>query len=293
MLKIKKQTWAAFALVALVSFAPVSSATAADAKAATTDTKTPQGQQVATRAYKSNGFVQYGTIVTLDEKDPTKVIAAPESQLTKMLGVAIAPSDSAITLTDNEATDKTFVATSGRYTVLVSNQGGSIKPGDYITVSSVTGVGTKTGTSQGLVLGTAATAFDGKSGSLTTTELKDSKGVTHKVSIGVIQADINIGQNPFLFRSTGGVPKTLNVVTSAITGKPVSAIRIYIGLAVLMMVLFTVGTMVYSGIRGAFAAIGRNPLARKSILRGMIQVITTALIIFTFGLLGVYLILKL
>jgi hypothetical protein len=46
-------------------------------------------------------------------------------------------------------------------------------------------------------------------------------------------------------------------------------------------------------VRSSMIALGRNPLSRKSILRGMFQVIITSIIIFICGLFGVYLLLKL
>jgi hypothetical protein len=48
----------------------------------------------------------------------------------------------------------------------------------------------------------------------------------------------------------------------------------------------------YGGIRNGLISIGRNPLSKKSIVRGMIQVILTALTIFLLGIFGVYLLLR-
>jgi len=253
----------------------------------------PQSQQVLTKTYATDAFVQRGTIVTLKEKDPSKVVPAKAETLNQMLGVVISANDSALTLEGENPTDKTYVATSGRYNVMVSNQGGEIAIGDYITVSALDGVGMKTGSIQGLVLGTAATAFNGKENTLATAELKDIDGKPQKVAVGIIQADINIGQNPFLSNATGGIPETVNLLAQAIAGTPVEPIRIYISVFILFAAMCVSASLLYSGIRGSFIAIGRNPLARKSVIRGLIQVIVTALIIFTFGLLGVYLMLTL
>jgi hypothetical protein len=53
------------------------------------------------------------------------------------------------------------------------------------------------------------------------------------------------------------------------------------------------GSLIYSGIRSGMIAIGRNPLSKKSIVRGIIQVVIVGLIIFLVGVFGVYLLLKL
>jgi len=49
----------------------------------------------------------------------------------------------------------------------------------------------------------------------------------------------------------------------------------------------------YSGIRNALIAIGRNPLSKKSIFRGLLEIILTGFIILIIGLFAVYLLLKL
>ncbi|MDB5166477.1 MAG: rane protein of unknown function [Candidatus Saccharibacteria bacterium] len=282
-----------FVVLTPIAQAATTTTTAAQKDAAAKDAAA-QSQQVATRTYGSDAFVQPGTIVTLKAKDASKVIPATADTINNMIGVVISASDSAIVVTAQDDTStKTYVATSGRYHVLVSDQGGEIKVGDFITVSALDGVGMKTGTTQGLVLGTAASAFDGKHNVLATAQLKDAKGNMIKTGVGSVTVDINIGQNPFLFHSTGGVPKTVSIIAQAITGTPVTPIRIYTSAFVLFMSMCVSASLLYSGVRGSFVAIGRNPLARKSIIRGLIQVVVTALIIFTFGLLGVYLILKL
>ena len=70
-------------------------------------------------------------------------------------------------------------------------------------------------------------------------------------------------------------------------------IRVYISLAVLFASASVAGALIYSGIRSGMIAIGRNPLSKKSIVRGMVQVVIVALIIFMAGIFGVYLLLKL
>jgi hypothetical protein len=51
--------------------------------------------------------------------------------------------------------------------------------------------------------------------------------------------------------------------------------------------------ILYSGVRNTLISIGRNPLSKKTIYKGLIQIILMGLIIFITGLFGVYLLLKL
>ena len=77
-----------------------------------------------------------------------------------------------------------------------------------------------------------------------------------------------------------------------VTDKPVGALRIYASLAVLVLAIIIAGILLFSGVRTSMTAIGRNPLAKKSIMRNLLQLILIAMIILTIGVIAVYLLLK-
>src|SRR5690606_23527601 len=106
-----------------------------------------------------------------------------------------------------------------------------------------------------------------------------------------IKIDINIMQNP-LAKSAAVTPEWLGAIGQAIAGKTVSPARLYISAGMLLIGSFIAGAVLYSGIRSSIIAIGRNPLSKKSILRGLLQVIFTSLIVFIISVVGVYLLLK-
>ena len=53
------------------------------------------------------------------------------------------------------------------------------------------------------------------------------------------------------------------------------------------------GVMLYSGARGSLISVGRNPLSKGAILKGLIQIVILSLTVFITGMFGVYLLLKL
>ena len=77
-----------------------------------------------------------------------------------------------------------------------------------------------------------------------------------------------------------------------VTSEPVSAFRIYASLTVMVLTFILGGSLLYSGVRTSLTSIGRNPLARHSILQSLLQVVLVSIIIFTIGLFAVYLLLK-
>ena len=248
--------------------------------------------QTITQGYdiETNVILQRGMIVALKEDDPKKVEAINNSAAKRVHGVVVGSSDSSFVLA--EETQKIYVASGGKFDVLVSDQNGIINPGDFVSLSSVTGIGMKSDEYQEIVLGKAIDGFDGKASKLSEVSIKDAQGNNLTLAVGRIQVDIAIMRNPIL-KSTASLPSFLRDASEYVAGKPVNPIRVYISMAVLFSAASVAGALIYSGVRSGMIAIGRNPLSKKSILRGIVQVIIVAITIFMIGIFGVYLLLKL
>lgn len=244
--------------------------------------------QSVLQGYASDETLQRGMLVALKEDDNTKVVPLTDTTQDKFKGVVVEQNDSPVTISSEDR--KNFVATVGPYEVLVSDEFGIIQPGDYIGISSTSGIGAKANETHEFVFGVAQGAFT--AGSDTISSATNEAGKTTKV--GRILVDVSYGRNPFgADPNENKVPEVLKRIGESIADKPVANVRIYLALAVFIGTAVVAGTMLYSGIRSAVIAIGRNPLSKTSIYRGLIQVILFGLIIFIAGVFGVYLILKL
>lgn len=246
--------------------------------------------QTVTQGYGANQTLQRGMIVGIIKNDPTKVEPLKSDDEKRMHGVIVDANDAPVTLSSES--QKVFVANVGRYSVLVSNQNGVISPGDYIAISALQGVGMKAGANQSTVLGKAIEGFDGKSQVVSTANIKDSTGSDKKISMNRILVDLSIGANP-LARSEANVPEFLRKAAESVANKPVSATKAYLSILVLFGSIGIASAVLYSGVKSSLLSIGRNPLSKKSILRGLLQIILTGLIIFIIGVFGVYLLLRL
>lgn len=244
-----------------------------------------------TQGFGTDEPVQKGMIVRLKDGDASKVEPLSQEVMDKMYGVVVDANDAPLTLSAEG--EKVFVANGGRYEVLVSSQNGNIAVGDYITLSVIHGIGMKAGTEEAMVIGRALDAFDEKSPLVSSTSIKDSAGGEREVRITRLQVDISVARNPLLKGKEPNLPDVLRKVSESVAGKPVEATRVYIALVVFIITTAISGSLLYGGIRSGIISIGRNPLSRKMIIRGMIQVIIAGLIIFIIGIFGVYLLLKL
>ena len=246
------------------------------------------------QGYSADKPIENGTIVQLTGKDANRVKVSTQKELQNMFGVTVDRNVLPVTLSSDALENEVFVAASGTYNVLVSTQGGSINSGDYLTLSAIDGVAMKAGTEEKTVFGRANGPFDGKGVTLGTATLKDSTSGTNKtVTLGTVAVTIDIKRNPNEKSTKADVPEFLQRIGQAIAEKEVSAIRIYISLAITAISLIAAIAVLYSGVRSGVISIGRNPMSRKSIFRALLEIILTSILILVIGLFAVYLLLKL
>lgn len=247
--------------------------------------------QTVTRGYSSDILLQKGMIVKLKDDDPNKVEPVKKENEEKIQGVVINPTDSAVLLSGED--QKVFVSNTGPYYVLVSTQNGPIGVGDYITVSSISGVGMKASDLDKVVIGKAVETFD--QADITkvrsSAKIKDSVGNETEVKIGTVKVDISVGRNPSQ-RVNASLPVVLKQASETIAGKPVPPARVYLSFFVFLATSIIAGSMLYSAVRSTMISMGRNPLGKKAIIKSLIQVASVAVMIFIVGLFAVYLLLK-
>ncbi len=233
--------------------------------------------------YSSDKPLEKGRIVKLDEKDSKKVEPVPYNQPDKIYGVVVDPNDAPVTLTREG--EQVFVATGGKHEVLVSVENGVINVGDYLSLSRSDGIAAKATDRQDYILGKALTGFDGRTGVILTSD--NGSGIAR------IVADISVSRNPIRRIDVNFLPQFLQKTAEGIAGKPVNMTRVYVSLGILVVTGLIAGSLLYGGVKSAIISIGRNPLSKKSIIRGLFQVVIVSLIIFLTGIFAVYLLLRL
>lgn len=260
----------------------------------TASSKPAESDASVTQTYNAGQNIRTGMLVQLDAKDPNTVLPVTESTASNLLGVIIPKDDSPIVLTREIVKgQQVLVSTSGNYSVLVSNQNGPIKVGDYIVISALSGIGMRAGQDQKQVVGKATSNFTGSANVISSTKLKDSSGKDNNVAIGRVDVDVRVGHNPLNQQTVDAIPGFLLDLAVSVAGKPVSVARIYLSTAILIIAGFVTANLVYSGIRGGMIAVGRNPLSKKSIRSSLVQTVIAGLFVFASGVFAVYLLLKL
>ncbi len=288
--------------VATGSLLLVPTAYAADTKATATPTAKPGAASTdsaltgtgGVQSYAADTALQDGTIVKLKDTKTNTVSVSTKADQANMYGVTVDRAKLSLTVSNSGVKNEVYVATSGTYDVLVSNQAGTINAGDYVTLSAVNGVAMNAGTDATTVFGRAAAKFDGKSDTIGKLTLKDTAGKSDKsVALGIIPVSIEVKRNPQEKSTKTNVPKVLQRLGEAIAEKPVGPLRIYLSIAITAITIIAAVIILYSGIRNSLISIGRNPLSKKSVFRALLEIILTSILIMIIGLFAVYLLLKL
>lgn len=277
--------------IAVISLVSAVVAAAAFPFAALAQSTTYGGGSV--QSYAADGPIEVGTIVVLTGKDANRVKVATQADVQNMFGVSVNRTELPLTVTGGGIENETFVAVSGTYNVLVSDQAGAISSGDYLTLSSVNGVAMRAGDEEVTVFGRANTNFTTNNAVIGTTTLKDSSGGTKTVKLGTIPVTIDIKNNPNHKSTDSNLPEFLKRVGQAIAEKEVSPVRIYLSVGIMVVSLIAAIAVLYAGVRNGVISIGRNPMSKKSIFRALIEVILTSLVIIIIGMFAVYLLLRL
>ncbi|HEY5442063.1 MAG TPA: hypothetical protein VIJ68_00840, partial [Candidatus Saccharimonadales bacterium] len=199
-----------------------------------------------TQSYNAGAAVLPGMVVEAAPKDAATVIPLTAKDIHNMLGAVVPAIGAAIVLTpQTTSAQQVLVSASGRYSLLVSNQNGPIKSGDYVSVSALPGIVMKAGSDQTEAVGRAAGDFNG-SGSLGSMSLKGDAGHSTTVAIGHIPVNVQLSANPLFQKNTNGLSGFVTSAANSLSGRPVSASRAYISAAIALTSLVITGIMFYA-----------------------------------------------
>lgn len=251
-------------------------------------------QQSSVESYGTSQALRPGIIVQISPTNNQDVIPVSLQNITKALGVVVNQSDSAISVNNNVNSSNTaYVSSSGNYEMIVSDQNGPIKTGDYLTLSAVDGIGMEDNHIAPITVGMASSSFNGTNGVIGSQVIQLSNNGHQTVHFGLIYANVSIAHNPLLSSENSIIPSFLVNFTKGIVGKTVSPWRIYIAIVITIALCVIVGSMLYGAVRSSLISIGRNPLSKNILFKGFTQVVLAALLIFASGIFLVYLLLKL
>lgn len=193
--------------------------------------------------------------------------------------------------------DTKAVITSGKAYVQVSTINGEIEVNDFITTSEIKGVGQKAKIN-GFVLGAALQGFDpNKSECISPNESELGSIRTNNsdqlVCLGKILVSVNPHYNGSFIGARGDLIQILRDARGIYSLSPLSSLR-YLLAAIIGIISFVLGFIYFGRVaKSGVEAMGRNPLAARTIQLGMLFNLLLTIVIVAVGLGIAYLILVL
>jgi len=222
--------------------------------------------------YTTSQMLPNGALVAPDEQKAGSVVAA-NSTNSNIVGVVVPSS----TLSVSQDNSQVQVSGEGQAVALVSDVNGDVKKGDHIAPSPLDGIGMKA-TESGKVLGIVQSDLTNSSAEARQQTITDIHGVEKKILVASVPVAINIGFYQPVQQKTL-LPKFLRDIGASVSGKEVSAPRLYGSLAVMTISLAIVMILLYGAVRSSIRAIGRNPLAQSAIQNSLGKVLAISVLI--------------
>jgi len=240
-------------------------------------------QTAATSSYFTEEPIEPGTVVSLKKGEREVVEPSTKDMSTSLFGVVVRQTDSTLRVSNGDSA--VFVTTLGQAKTLVSDINGEINAGDQIALSPIKGVGQRA-VDDSVTIGTALEDFNPAGSIISPVEVTNSDGQTSTANVGLIDVQVKpqLGNNSIL-------PSGIADFGESIAGKPVSSFRLFTALALLVVSLAASSVLLFGAIRSALVAIGRNPLSKTLVYKGLFQVMAITTVIFTSGIIGAYVIL--
>lgn len=167
--------------------------------------------------------------------------------------------------TSRDAEGVVFIESGGDVAALVTNKGGPINAGDKLTLSDVPGVLTKL-SGDGVVFAVAQEPYS------------TERSQTLNLAIGAVE----VSSIRVAFGESSG-PTTVDPALSGvrqfgdgIVSSDISSLRLLLAALITLSGLVFVSVMMYGAIENGMYSVGRNPLARRTILFAMFRVIAVS-----------------
>lgn len=220
-----------------------------------------------------------------DDKGHPVVESSSLVEQDKTIGIAVGLNDSLVTVAPESS--EVYVVSSGTAQAYISDVNGAVKKGDLLAVSPLRGILMKSTDATKPTVGQALEDFINKP--TQTIIAKDSEDKSVEVHIAVM--NMNVSLKPAKLVSSKEDDNWIKSLGNSLVGHEISTARIVAALAIFFILMVIEGELIYGTVASTITAIGRNPLAKKSILSQSFKSVKIASAILIMGIVSVGLIL--
>lgn len=222
-------------------------------------------------------------VTTVSGSAPGLVQKSSMAQADKTVGVVVEMQGSTLAVSDPGS--QVYVANSGVALVFATNVNGDVRKGDLLAPSPIRGVLMRATEGTRGVLGVALEDFPTEGVETVVLDTENGKRDA-KVAPVTINMDVK-----FVTNTSGNGKTLLQRLGEAIVGREVSVIQVTIAMTIVVLVILVEGGIIYATVSSTIISLGRNPYARKTILRALFQIIILVAAVLVLGIVAVYLVL--
>lgn len=240
--------------------------------------------------YVIDSSARPGMLMSVSDTDPNVAVPATTDNAKSLVGV-LGDEPTSFDIQDGQQN----ILTGGIRNTLVTTINGDIKKGDYITASSIVGLGGKLEGS-GWVVGIAQGEFTDSSQGAVKLTVTDTNGTQHDVYVGSTPILIKVlyyDDRPAVKeRDVSFIPEKLQKTIDTIAGRRASQVAVILASLVVLAGLFIGGLIAYTATRSGIVSTARQPLAKQAIIRKMLQSCLIAFAIVAASLAGAFVIVR-
>jgi hypothetical protein len=203
----------------------------------------------------------------------------------KTIGIAVGLGDSLLTVAP--LSSEVYIVSTGPAKAYVSDVNGAVKRGDLLAVSPLRGILMKSTDPTKPTVGQALEDFISKP--TQTIFARDTDGKSVEVHVTTMQVDVAI--KPPQLTGSQRQDNWLKSLGNSLVGHEISTVRIVASLAIFFTLMIIEGELIYGTVASTITALGRNPLARKSIVNQSFRSVRIAVVVLILGAVSVGLLL--
>lgn len=240
--------------------------------------------------YVINKAARPGMLMSVSATDPNVAEPASVDTAESLIGI-LGDQPTSFDFQDGQKN----VLTGGVRNTLVTTVYGDIKKGDFITASSVIGMGAKL-VGSGWVVGIAQSDFSSATQGAVTSMVTNEAGRQHEVYAGMVPVLIKVVYHDDMQsekeRDVSFIPESLLREIESITGRKASQFAVMLAFLLLIAGLVIGGLIVYSAVKNGITSISRQPLAKQVIMQRMIQSCIVAFALILASIVGALILIK-
>lgn len=242
-----------------------------------------------TRGYRTqdpsieNGMVVAAKeVAVLDGTTTTYVEKSSTSRADRTIGIVVDQQVGPVTSSEPGST--VYVATNGAAIAYVSSVNGEVKKGDLLVASPIEGVLMRSTLGTSGVIGIAMQDFPADSNA-ETVQLQTINGKSAETRVAMLQVNMDTKTTK---NSANASKSILQRIGEALVRREVTPTQAFIATVIFVLLLIVVGGIIYAAVSSSIISLGRNPFARKTILRSLLQVTILVAVVLAVGLGAIY-----